>query len=77
MKTIFTLSFDSWTIDREIVRTSEYQLDMGSSAKVNSPKYLIAAHQTAARSAVAKKTISLSVFAQVAFRKQFVEIDGF
>ena len=42
IKNSFSLSFDSWTTDRKIVNTGlEYQLDIGSSANINSPKYLI------------------------------------
>ena len=56
----FTPSFDSWTTD-EKTRTSEYRLDIRSAVKINSPKVLIAAHQTAARSGVANKAIDVTV----------------
>ena len=53
IKNSFTLSLDSWTTNRKIVSMGlEYQIDFGSSANNNSPKYLILAHQTAARSGV-------------------------
>ena len=39
IKNSFTLSFDSWTTDRKIVNTGlEYQVDIGSSANINSPQ---------------------------------------
>ena len=72
----FTLSFDTWTTDRKVVRTSEYQLVLGSVVKVKSPKYFIAAHQTAASSGVANKSKKVSVFDHVDVRKDHVKIDG-
>ena len=49
IKNSFTPSFDSWTTDRKVVNTGkEYQLDIASSVKVNSPRYLIPFHQNAA-----------------------------
>ena len=75
-KNSFTLSFDSWTTDEKVVRTSEYQLEIGSAVKVNSPKHLIAALQTAARSGFTNKAINVSVFNHVDVRKIFVEMDG-
>ena len=37
-------------IEKLLIQDLEYQVDIGSSANINSPKYLIVAHQTAARS---------------------------
>ena len=77
IKNSFTLSFDSWTTDRKIVNTGfEYQVDIGSSANINSPKYLIVAHQTAARSGASNKANNISIFDNLDVRKYFVEIDG-
>ena len=77
IKNSFNISFDSWTTDRKIVNTDlEYQLDIGSSANINSPKYLIVAHQTAARSNVSNKANNISIFDNLDIRKYFVEIDG-
>ena len=60
MKNSFTVLFASWTTDRKVVRTSEYQLDIVSAVKVESPKYLlIAVLQTAARSGVANRAINV------------------
>ena len=54
IKNSFTLSFDHWTSDRKTVDTQlEYQIDIGSAQNVNSPKYLIAVHQTADRTGLA------------------------
>ena len=49
---------------------------MGSAHKTNSPKYLIAAHQTSDRSAAQNKTIKTAVFHNLVVRKYFVELVG-
>ena len=73
----FSLFFGSWTTDRKIVETGlEYQVDIGSSANFNSPKYLIVSHQTAARSGASNKANNISIFDNLDVRKCFVEIDG-
>ena len=42
----FSLSYESWTTDREPVDTArEFQIDISSASNINSPLYLIAAHQ--------------------------------
>ena len=72
----FTLSFDEWTTDRRIVNTGlEFQVDIGSASNINSPKYLIAAHQTQANSNVGK-TINNAIFDNLDVEQYFVEIDG-
>ena len=53
----------------------EYQVDLGSAQNINSPKYLIVAHQTAAR-AVGGKLVKNAIFDNLDVRKYFVEIDG-
>ena len=46
----FTLSYESWTTDRKPVDTArEFQLDISSASNINSPLYLIAAHQKTQR----------------------------
>ena len=60
VKNRFTLSFASWTTDRRINSTgSEYQFDIELSVKINSLKFLLAAHQTSARSPFADKAINV------------------
>ena len=45
-KKTFTLPNDSWYKDRKVVKDGlEFQIDIGSAENVNSPNYLIAAHQ--------------------------------
>ena len=65
----FNLSFDSLVNDKKAARISKEQLKMGSAIEYNSPKYLIAAHQKAASSQVANKTIKVSLFNHVDDKK--------
>ena len=56
IKDKFFLSFVSWTSDRKTVDTQlECQAHFGGAQNINSPKNLIAVHQTAARIGVPKK----------------------
>ena len=59
-----------------MVRTSEYQRDIALAAKVNSPKYLIAGDQAAAKSAFANKLIIISTFNHDDVGKNFVKTGG-
>ena len=52
------------------------QLDIGSSQNVQSPKYLIGAHQTRARADTANKNNNIGVFDHLNLEKYYVEIDG-
>ena len=52
------------------------QLDIGSSQKVKSPKYLIGAHLTRARADTANKNNNIAVFVNLNFQKFHAEIDG-
>ena len=76
IKNNFSLKFDSWTSERKVVNTQlEYQVDIGSAQNINSPKYLIIAHQTAIRAAGGKLQNN-AIFDNLAVRKYHVEIDG-
>ena len=45
-----TITFDSWYTERKISNDCrELQVDIGSAQNINSPKYLISAFQTNAR----------------------------
>ena len=73
----FTLSFDSWTSGRKTVDTQlEYQVDIGSVQNINSPKYLIVAHQTASKRGVPNKSNNIAIFDNIDVRKYHVDIDG-
>ena len=51
------------------------QLDIGSSKNVQSPKYLIGAHQTPARGDTANKNNNIAIFDHLNLKKYYVEID--
>ena len=77
IKDNFKISFDSWTTERKVVNTGlEYQVQIGSAQNIKSPKYLIVAHQTAARAAAANKANNIAFFDNLDVRKYFVEFDG-
>ena len=77
IKDSFTLSFGSWTSDRKTVDTQlEYQVDIGPAQSYNSPKCLIAVHQTADRIGVPNKGNKVSIFDHLDVRKYHVDIDG-
>ena len=72
----YRIFFDEWYTERRIVTDQIYQVDIGSAQSVNSPKYLICAHQTTARADTINKRTNLSVFDHLDVRKYFIEIDG-
>ena len=78
IKNNYTLTFDSWYTEGKIVTDGgEFQVDIASSQSTNSPKYLIAAHQTEARVGTSNKRNIASIFDHVDVTKYFVEIDGY
>ena len=71
-KKSFTLSFDSWYTDNKVVEDGlEFQIDIGSAQTVNSPKYPIAAQQTADRIGVPNKARIIAIFDNLHVRKFF------
>ena len=73
----FTLSFGSWTSKRKTVDTQlEYEIDISSAQKIDSPINLIAVHQTAARISVPNKVNNIAFFDHLDVRKYHVDIDG-
>ena len=80
----FTLSYESWTTDRKPVDTArEFQIDLSSASNINSPLYLIAAHQKTQRPGPANPANNLpnnrfnnSIFDDVEVRKYYSEKDG-
>ena len=78
IKNSLTSSFDSWTTDRKVFDTGlEFQFDNVSAQKVNSPKYLIAAHQSIERIGVPSKLQNISSFHKNDVRDHFCDIEGF
>ena len=72
----FRIYFDEWYTERRIVTDQIYQVDIGSAQSVNSPQYLICAHQTAAVADTPNKRTNIFVFNHLNVRKYFIEIDG-
>ena len=78
----FTLSYESWTTDRKPVDTArEFQVDISSASNINSPLYLIAAHQKtqrldAAGNRLPNNRFNNAIFDHVDVRKYYSEIDG-
>ena len=72
----YRIFFDDWFTERRVVSDTITQIDIGSAQQVNSPKYLIACHQTAARLNAPDKGLNISRFDNLNVRKYFVEIDS-
>ena len=68
--------FDDWYTERRIATDQICQVDIRSDQSVNSPKYLICAHQATARADLPNKRTNISVFDHLDVRKNFIEIDG-
>ena len=77
LKNSFILPSDSFSPDRKTVDTHlEYQVDIGSALNFNSPKYLIVAHEKAAKVVVPSKINNVSIFHNLNVRKYLVDTDG-
>ena len=72
----YRVFFDDWFTERRIVSDAITQIDIGSAQQVNSPKYIICAHQTAARLNAPDKGLIISRFDNLNVRKYYVEIDS-
>ena len=72
----YRIFFDEWYTKRRIVADQIFQVDIGNAQSVNSPKYMICAHQTEDRSALPNKRNNISRFDNINVRKYFIEIDG-
>ena len=72
----YTITFDSWYTERKISNDGrELQIDVASAQGINSPKYLISAFQTNART-TPNKANNPAIFDHINVTKYFVEIDG-
>ena len=72
----YKISYDEWFTERRIISDTNTQLDIGSSRNVQSPKYLIGAHQTRDRIDTSISTKNVSIFDNLDLRKYYNEIDG-
>ena len=72
----YKISYDEWFTERRILSDTITQLDIGSSQNVQSPKYLIGAHQTKDRIDSALSIKNVAIFDDLDLRKYCIEIDG-
>ena len=73
---IYKISSDEYYTKRRVISDMIVQHDIRSAQQVNSPKYLISAHQTKDRTSVPDNKINIAIFYNVNLRKYHVEIDG-
>ena len=73
----YTITFDSWYTERKLSNDGrELQVDIGSAQHINSPKYLISAFQTNARTTPNKQS-NPAILDNNHVSKYFIQIDGF
>ena len=72
----YKISYDEWFTERRIISDTITQLDIGSSQNVQSPIYLIGAHQTKDRIDAPISTKNIAIFDNLDLRKYYIEIDG-
>ena len=72
----YNISYDEWFTERRIISDTITQLDIGSSQNIQSPKYLIGAHQTRDRIDAPISTKNVAIFDNLDLRKYYIEIDG-
>ena len=72
----YKISFDEWYTERRIISETINQLDIGTSQHVNSPKYLIGAHQRRTRADTANKSKNIATFDNLNLQKYYDEIDS-
>ena len=72
----YKISFDEWYTERRIFSDTITQMDIGTSQHVNSPKYLIGAHQTRIRADTANKNNNIAIFDNLNLQNYYVEIDS-
>ena len=72
----YRIFFDDWYTERRVVSDTITQIDISSAQQVNSPKYLMASHQTEASLNAPNTGINVSRFDNLNVRKYFVEIDS-
>ena len=65
----YKISFDEWYTGRRVISDTITQLDIGTSQHVNSPKYLIDAHQTRTRADAANKNNNVAIFDNLNLQK--------
>ena len=72
----YKISYDDYFTERRLISDMIVQVDIGSSQKVNSPKYLFCAHQLKDRIDTPISTKNVAIFDHLNLKKYYVEIDG-
>ena len=72
----YKITFDEWYTERRVISDTITQMDIGTSQHVNSPKYLIGAHQTRTRADTANKNNNIAIFDNLNLQKYYVQIDS-
>ena len=72
----YKISYDEYYTERRVISDLLVQHDIGSAQQVNSPEYLIHAHQTKKRNKTPDKKNLKARFDNLDHRKCYVEIDG-
>ena len=72
----YKITFDEWYTEKRVISDTITQLDIGTSQHVNSPRYLIGAHQTRIRADTANKNNNIAIFDNLNLQKYYVEIDS-
>ena len=72
----YKISYDEWFTERRVISDTITQFDIGSSQNVQSPNYLIGAHQTKDRIDGANSTKNVALFDTLDLRNYYIEIDG-
>ena len=65
----YKISYDEYFTQRRVISDMITQMEIGSSQQINSPKYLIGAHQTRARADTANKENNIAIFNNLDLRK--------
>ena len=72
----YKIAYDEDFTERRVISDQILQLDIGSSQNVQSPKYLIGAHQTRIRADTSNKNINRAIFDLTNLKKYYIETDG-
>ena len=73
---IYKIFFDEWYRERRVISDTITQLDIVTSQQVNSPQYLIGAHQTRTSADTVNKINNIAIFDILDLQKYYVEIDS-
>ena len=72
----YKMCYDEYSTERGVILDLVVQHDIGSAQQMNSPKYLIRAHQTKDRKDTPNKKNNLAISDNLDLRKSYVEIEG-